>query len=1290
MQEGALIRSMMGVFLVFLMGMSMLGGLPASVDRLDACTAVDQHLKGNRSLTDASVSHVSGVTGTFTDDFSADTGKWTYVGSAYRDVATENVVLTRNQAWQAGIAWLNEDVLGPFTAEFRYKAGGGTGADGFVLMFYKQRDYTPGSGGHLGFCVRVSGSVAGPIPGYGIEFDNFYNSEWKDPSHNHIALIKDTVGNHLASVNDARTEDYTWHHVKVIVGEASVTVAVDGIEVLTWEGQLDRTFGGFGFSGSTGAYHNWHIIDDVKITVSPLDNEPFLHFPLSGKTPWNATINAVFDHSMSSPYSADGVVVAYTGEEAKKEFGERQIAGTSFYGYRNAEGTTFTVNGNYTGGDYLYYDGHPGYDFRTTDQGSDVPVLAAASGTAYRGSSEWGVVYIDHGNGYRTEYWHLVNASRIADNTAVTQGQQIGIAGNTGGGGVHLHFELRKDIDGQWVSVDPYGWHGPGVDPYFIKTGVENVNLWLEPAPLMVGQVVLSEPLQLTLASPYFVGETLTATFVVENRGNAAITLDQLLLGGRYNEGELPGGAYPDFTYETVALLQPGQSHQYEGTFTIPEPGEYDFFVAYQIENPTEAEKEFLDDNNWNTSIELGESLTDADRTRHIVAEMPPYSPYPYGYSFRNSSAQGLSTASKWAVFRSTFDLTGLDTRTQERWVNHLKFGEGGNCYGMAAASVMEYRYPHYDLFLEAHGVSHMFHLGPPNWRPAETGWGGGWPIPNIAEKPLLKQIVEFQISQTGIPRGQRIVGTKPVLDTLLTQFPAEMYVLSIFDERYGHALVPYAIETVTTDEKYLIYVYDSNWPDKADRAVEVEWSWPRWHWEYELDTGRVWSGPSWLGVFGDRSINLIPASVMYNDGERLRLSGRPPRVFLEGEADLLLMDSESNIAGLIGDTFHEEVPGIELIFEVGVALDEPATRWQPAFSIIPDEAPGGAELTYVIRGLSNPGDYSMVKLGDGYSFGISGSIGLGEETEVTMSDDVTAMTISGHPDGYTIDAHRVVGDSIISFAAMDVSSSNHSVHQFIIDWDALAQGEPGITIDKDHDGDGVVDETITTGVPETPTDPSPAEKATGVSLHAALSWTCDDSGSVTYNVYVGTTMDPPLVSERQAGTTYSPELEFGTQYYWKAVAINEHSIARSSPLWSFTTEGHWLTVSSTAGGSVVSPGEGSFAYGFGETVDLVAEPDEGYRFVNWTGDIDSIVNVNAASTTITMNDDYSITASFEEMEHWYCEWTEDGVIHDDEILEAVYCWLTGTPKNDHLLTDEDILWLVYCWLTGEVTPYPD
>ena len=74
------------------------------------------------------------------------------------------------------------------------------------------------------------------------------------------------------------------------------------------------------------------------------------------------------------------------------------------------------------------------------------------------------------------------------------------------------------------------------------------------------------------------------------------------------------------------------------------------------------------------------------------------------------------------------------------------------------------------------------------------------------------------------------------------------------------------------------------------------------------------------------------------------------------------------------------------------------------------------------------------------------------------------------------------------------------------------------------------------------------------------------------------------------------------------------------------------LTISSTSGGTVTTPGEGTFTYDAGTVVDLVATPASGYQFVNWTGDVDTIADVNAASTSITMNGDYEITANFEEV----------------------------------------------------------
>jgi hypothetical protein len=72
------------------------------------------------------------------------------------------------------------------------------------------------------------------------------------------------------------------------------------------------------------------------------------------------------------------------------------------------------------------------------------------------------------------------------------------------------------------------------------------------------------------------------------------------------------------------------------------------------------------------------------------------------------------------------------------------------------------------------------------------------------------------------------------------------------------------------------------------------------------------------------------------------------------------------------------------------------------------------------------------------------------------------------------------------------------------------------------------------------------------------------------------------------------------------------------------------LTASSTEGGSVTTPGEGVFTYGEASVVGLAAEAEEDYRFVEWTGDVGTIADVHTASTTITMNGDYSITANFE------------------------------------------------------------
>ena len=79
----------------------------------------------------------------------------------------------------------------------------------------------------------------------------------------------------------------------------------------------------------------------------------------------------------------------------------------------------------------------------------------------------------------------------------------------------------------------------------------------------------------------------------------------------------------------------------------------------------------------------------------------------------------------------------------------------------------------------------------------------------------------------------------------------------------------------------------------------------------------------------------------------------------------------------------------------------------------------------------------------------------------------------------------------------------------------------------------------------------------------------------------------------------------------------------------NFAVKTRTLTITSDANGSVNTPGIGTFTYNCGQNVSIIATANSCYAFANWTGDTGNITNVNAASTTITMNGNYSIQANF-------------------------------------------------------------
>lgn len=201
----------------------------------------------------------------------------------------------------------------------------------------------------------------------------------------------------------------------------------------------------------------------VKVAQFKLD------FPLSGYTPYTAPVIAVVDHGCFSTnpvkfYVRNGRVKAFNGEVGKKIYGVL-IKNGIWRGYRNEAGTPFlqTVLPNYTGGEFLFFDGHAGYDFEVP---VGTPVKASGRGRLFiaqtdpvngGGWSWYQTFYINHGNGYFSWYLYAgldpaLLAKVLADGfVQVQKGDVIGTTWNP-----WLHFDVRRGGNEPKNVRDPY------------------------------------------------------------------------------------------------------------------------------------------------------------------------------------------------------------------------------------------------------------------------------------------------------------------------------------------------------------------------------------------------------------------------------------------------------------------------------------------------------------------------------------------------------------------------------------------------------------------------------------------------------------------------------------------------------------------------------------------------------------------------------------------------------------------------------------------------------------------
>jgi hypothetical protein len=102
--------------------------------------------------------------------------------------------------------------------------------------------------------------------------------------------------------------------------------------------------------------------------------------------------------------------------------------------------------------------------------------------------------------------------------------------------------------------------------------------------------------------------------------------------------------------------------------------------------------------------------------------------------------------------------------------------------------------------------------------------------------------------------------------------------------------------------------------------------------------------------------------------------------------------------------------------------------------------------------------------------------------------------------------------------------------------------------------------------------DPDPSNGAENVPLTQTLSWTVNDPNAEYFDLYLGTENDPNLSTkpaykklsmEPITTTSYSPTLDYSTDYYWKVDVYEPNTVPGATdylmiagPVWSFTAIG--------------------------------------------------------------------------------------------------------------------------------------
>jgi len=524
------------------------------------------------------------------------------------------------------------------------------------------------------------------------------------------------------------------------------------------------------------------------------------------------------------------------------------------------------------------------------------------------------------------------------------------------------------------------------------------------PAPALP---VLTSPLVFTpVKDIYNVGDSLEAEFTIENVGDTPITLDVLTVGGRFNGGKLSNGEFPDFTFQKVTL-RPGQPYQYHGSLTLTQQGNYHFFVAYHIENPTSGEKNLLDENYWNTNVELREGLTHTDRVKNIIVYKEGTAP--------EEVSQLNETINRWIKIERIIPTYLPDpevSRVASVW--------------MTINSIWTHALDEYDEL-----------------------WLAGVDYSSMSQ-------IEAVYAKRFLDRGDIDSAREHLQNSYLYDKISYLYfdaATQVFDNN-----MKAAIKTVKSALKLIEYGVTLTNP-MAGKFASYFFTIPNYIADREL-VGEEEAGRN--------LVRDLAFKVIFSEFKHPELGDRTFKDYLNNRIGKItfpivqkIFENNKALQFYIMKAIKEiaVVEGMEWLSKKAEGLSEKiVNELSQRFESCIYEKHSPVELrVYDSKGKITGVVNGTVRHEISRSFYKNGTI------TILFPSDPYTCEVTGKEEGtYGLEVSYVEAWNITTFNATNIPISTNATHQYTISWDVLSTGQEGVTVQVDTDGDGVFEHTFT------------------------------------------------------------------------------------------------------------------------------------------------------------------------------------------------------------------------------------